>query len=142
MNGRHFLDIAPISKTDLRAMLDGLEKTAGQAATAFNTPPLDIAGLRKDWAAMRAHVKTIPALELPSADAVWNSWKALRREADAQKRSVFEMSSVMALSADRGTMIPILTNVGYQPMVYKSARADRPENENRDRASGRASRPG
>ncbi len=86
---------------NVEQLLDGLEKTAGRAATAFNTPPLDIAGLRKEWTAMRQQVKTIPALELPSADAVWNSWKALQREAEVQQRSVFEMSSLMALSAVR-----------------------------------------
>lgn len=86
---------------NVEQLLDGLEKTAGRAATTFNTPPLDIAGLRKEWTAMREQVKTIPRLELPAADAVWNSWKELKREAEVQKRPVFEMSSLMALSAVR-----------------------------------------
>src|SRR3954451_14530402 len=41
---------------NVEQMLDGLEKTAGRAAQAFNMPPLDIAGLRAEWAAMREHV--------------------------------------------------------------------------------------
>ncbi len=86
---------------NVEQMLDGLERTAGQAAQTLNMPPLDIAGLRKEWAAMRKQAKTIPGLELPSADAVWKSWKELQREAKAQQRSVFEMSSLMALSAVR-----------------------------------------
>jgi hypothetical protein len=86
---------------NVEQMLDGLEKTAGRAAQAFNMPPLDIAGLRTEWAAMRAHVKTIPGPNLPSADTVWNMWRDLQHEAAVQKRSVFEMSSLMALSAVR-----------------------------------------
>jgi hypothetical protein len=50
---------------------------------------------------MREQVKTIPAPKLPRPEAVWNSWKELQREAAAQKRSVFEVSSLMALSAVR-----------------------------------------
>ena len=86
---------------NVEQLLDGLERTAGRAASTFNTPPLDIAGLRKEWTAMREQVKTIPRLELPAADAVWNSWKELKREAERQKRPVFEVSSLMALSAVR-----------------------------------------
>jgi hypothetical protein len=82
-------------------MLDGLEKTAGHAAQAINMPPLDVAGLRAEWIAMRDKLKSIPAPSLPSADAVWNSWKELKREAEAQKRSVFELSSLMAMSSIR-----------------------------------------
>ena len=86
---------------NVEQLLNGLEKTAGRAAKTFNMPPLDIATLRKEWSNMREQMKTIPALELPSADAVWNTWKQLQREAAVQKRSVFEMSSVMALSTVR-----------------------------------------
>lgn len=86
---------------NVEQLLDGLEKTAGRAASTFNTPPLNIAGLRNEWTAMREQAKTIPRLELPAADAVWNGWKELKREAERQNRTVFEMSSLMALSAVR-----------------------------------------
>jgi hypothetical protein len=86
---------------NVEQMLDGLEKTAGRAAETFNTPPLDIAGLRAEWSAMKEQVRSIHGPNLPSADAVWNSWKELQREAAVQRRSVFEMSSLMALSAVR-----------------------------------------
>jgi len=90
-----------VSFENVEQMLDGLEKTAGRAATNLNTPPLDIATLREEWKAMREQVRTIPGVELPSPDALWRSWKELQREAAAQKRSVFEISSLMALSAVR-----------------------------------------
>jgi len=86
---------------NVEQMLDGLEKSAGHAARTFNLPPMDIAGLRTEWAAMREHVKTIPAPSLPSAELVWNSWRELKREAEAQKRPIYEVSSLMALSAVR-----------------------------------------
>ena len=90
-----------MSFDNVEQMLDGLEKTAGRAARPSTCLPLDIAGLRAEWAAMKKQVKTIHGVDLPSADAVWSSWKELQREAAAQQRSVFEMSSLMALSAVR-----------------------------------------
>src|SRR5687768_12617794 len=39
--------------TSVDQMLDGLERSAGRLAEAINTPPLDIAGLRKEWASLR-----------------------------------------------------------------------------------------
>jgi hypothetical protein len=41
-------------------LLDGLERTAGQLAETVNTPPLDVAGLREEWAKLRAEAHTIP----------------------------------------------------------------------------------
>jgi hypothetical protein len=38
---------------------------------------------------------------LPSPEEVWKSWKELQSEAKAQGRSVFEISSLMALSSVR-----------------------------------------
>ncbi|HUS08028.1 MAG TPA: hypothetical protein VMZ52_17130 [Bryobacteraceae bacterium] len=79
-------------------MLDGLEKSAGRAAEAFNTPPLDVAGLRSEWDAIRREAATIPAPNLPSAADLWNGWRELQQQAAAQGRTVFEVSSLIALS--------------------------------------------
>ncbi len=35
-------------------LLEGLEQTASQVADLCNAPPLDVAGLRREWAAFRA----------------------------------------------------------------------------------------
>src|SRR5882762_3728365 len=34
-------------------MLDGLERTSSRLAATINTPPLDVAGLRQEWEALR-----------------------------------------------------------------------------------------
>ena len=36
--------------TTVDQMLDGLERTSSRLAATINTPPLDVAGLRKEWA--------------------------------------------------------------------------------------------
>lgn len=82
-------------------LLDGLEKTAGRVAEAINTPPLDVAGLRQEWSALREEVRRMPAPRLPSPETLRRRWDELRTEAAAQQRSVFELSSLMALAAIR-----------------------------------------
>jgi hypothetical protein len=80
-------------------MLDGLEKSAGRLAEAVNTPPLDVAGLRQEWAALREEVKGMPAPALPSPDLLWRQWKELKATAAEQNRPVFQVSALMALAA-------------------------------------------
>jgi hypothetical protein len=80
-------------------MLDGLEQTAGRLAETINTPPLDVAALRREWDQIRQSAASIPPRNLPTPDTVRRSWEALETEAAAQGRSVFQLSSVMALSA-------------------------------------------
>jgi hypothetical protein len=82
-------------------LLDGLEKTSSRLAETFNTPPLDVAGLRKEWAAIRSEARALKPAELPSPKAIGDQWEALKQEADRQGRSVFETSSVMAVAAVR-----------------------------------------
>jgi hypothetical protein len=92
----------PGSNTDtVEQILDGLEKTAGRAAHACNMPPLDVAGLRKEWKEIREAAAHIPAPNLPSAESIRNGWEDLKKEAAAQERAVFELSSLLALSAVR-----------------------------------------
>ena len=80
-------------------LLDGLEQTTGQAADLFNAPPMDVAGLRKEWATFRQSIAKIPPRNLPSAELVRRHWDELKAEAVAQQRSVFQLSSIMAVSA-------------------------------------------
>lgn len=87
--------------TSVDQMLDGLEKTSARLAETFNTPPLDVPGLRRDWAAIRAEARGMKPKELPSPKAITTQWEDLRQEAARQGRSVFETSSVMAVSAVR-----------------------------------------
>jgi hypothetical protein len=80
-------------------MLDGLEGSAGQMADVVNTPPLDVATLRKDWDAMRRELSRIPPRNLPSLDSLRQLWSGIEQEAAEQKRTVFQVSSVMAIAA-------------------------------------------
>ena len=80
-------------------MLDGLERTSSRLAATINTPPLDVAGLRNEWAAIRDEVRGLPAATLPSVDTISNLWAQLKAESARQDRSIFETSSLMAISA-------------------------------------------
>jgi hypothetical protein len=82
-------------------LLDGLERTSSRLAAAINTPPLDVAGLRKEWEAIREEARGLPPASLPSRDTIGHVWTQLKAEAARQDRSIFETSSVMALSATR-----------------------------------------
>jgi len=80
-------------------MLDGLEASAGRIASTINTPPLDIKALRQEWNAIKRDLARIPPKNLPSFDTLRDLWTEIGNEARLQNRTVFEMSSVMALSA-------------------------------------------
>jgi hypothetical protein len=82
-------------------VLDGLERTAGQLATSIRFPPIDTPSLRKEWIALKEAVSTIPPLSLPSPELVRGQWEELKDTAVAQERSVFELSSLIALSTVR-----------------------------------------
>jgi hypothetical protein len=77
-------------------LLDGLERTAGRLSEAVNTPPLDVATLRAEWAELKRDAAVIP---LPPLPAVRATWEDLKREAETQGQSVFRLSSVMAVAA-------------------------------------------
>jgi hypothetical protein len=85
--------------TSVDQMLDGLERSAGRLASTFNTPPLDVASLRQEWASVRQDLARIPPKNLPSFDGVRDLWKGMKKEARTQNRTVFELSSLMAMSA-------------------------------------------
>jgi hypothetical protein len=84
---------------NVNEILDGLEETAGRATDVINTPPVDVASLRREWQAFQTSVRKIPPRHLPSPDVLWNSWTGLKAESAAQGRSVFELSALMALSS-------------------------------------------
>jgi hypothetical protein len=87
--------------TSVDQMLDGLERTSSQLASTVNTPPLDVKGLRKEWESLREQAGLLPPADLPSWDVISSVWTQLKTEAEQQDRSIFETSSVMALSAAR-----------------------------------------
>jgi hypothetical protein len=82
-------------------VLDGLERTAGQLAWTLRFPPLDIPALRKEWQAFKQAAVTIPPRSLPSAERVRSQWEELKQAAAGQHRSVFELSSLVAMATVR-----------------------------------------
>jgi hypothetical protein len=82
-------------------LLDGLERTSARLAATVNTPPLDVAGLRKEWEEIRQHARGLQAADLPSGETVRNLWTELKTESARQNSSIFETSSLMAVSAAR-----------------------------------------
>lgn len=87
---------------NLDQMLDGLERTSSRMAATMNTPPLDVAGLRKEWLAIREQARSLAPESLPSAEVVTGLWERLSAEAGRQNVSVFEASSMMAVATVRG----------------------------------------
>jgi hypothetical protein len=87
--------------TTIDQLLDGLERTSSRLASTINTPPLDVAGLREEWAALREDASRFPSASLPSRDDIRQVWAALLAVSSRQERSVFETSSLMAVSAAR-----------------------------------------
>ena len=82
-------------------LLDGLERTSSRVAETINTPPLDVAGLRHEWQAIREETRLLPPGSLPSRDTISHLWAQLKAESVRQNRSIFETSSLMAVSAVR-----------------------------------------
>src|SRR5262245_51956159 len=82
-------------------LLDGLERTSGRVAETFNTPPVDGTGLREEWRAIREEARSRTPDRLPSRDSLTGLWTQLKTESARQQKSIFETSSMLALSAIR-----------------------------------------
>ena len=80
-------------------LLSGLERSSGHLAETVNTPPLDVAGLREEWRKFVGEARQLPAPQLPSASTVTRLWQDLRATAEREQRSVFEVSSLLAIAA-------------------------------------------
>jgi len=85
--------------TTVDEMLDGLEASAGRLAATMNTPPLDVTALRQEWSGLRRDLSRIPPRQLPSLQALRDLWGEMKQEARKQNRTVFQVSSLMAMSA-------------------------------------------
>jgi hypothetical protein len=83
----------------VEGLLDGLERTSDHLATALNLPPVDIAGLRREWEQLKEDVRSIPPKNVPRMEKLEGVWGRLQRSAEEQGRSVFTVSSLMAVSA-------------------------------------------
>jgi hypothetical protein len=100
--------------TSVEQMLDGLERTSSRLASTINTPPLDVAALREEWRALREDASALQPFELagqrlardrptglPSPEEIGDVWTQMKHTAAREQRSIFETSSMMAVSAVR-----------------------------------------
>jgi hypothetical protein len=60
-------------------LLDGLERTAGRLAESVNTPPLDVASPRAEWAQLRREASRIPSVGCPSIGCTRSGTNCARR---------------------------------------------------------------
>jgi len=79
-------------------VLDGLERTSGHLANAFNLPPVNVPELRLEWERLKQEAAAIPPKNMPALSAVEGVWARLRESAAQQGRSVFAVSSMVAVS--------------------------------------------
>jgi hypothetical protein len=82
-------------------LLDGLERTSGRVAETINTPPLDVPALREEWRAIREEARSLAPERLPTGESLIALWAELKSESARQDTSIFETSSMLALSAVR-----------------------------------------
>jgi hypothetical protein len=98
-------------------LLDSLEKTSSRLVQAINVPPIDVPRLREEWREIRLQARGLKPGDLPSVKDISSRWEALKAEAARQGRSIFETSSLMAISAvralpDRALWLSSSTRVG------------------------------
>jgi hypothetical protein len=74
-------------------LLGVLERTSGDTARLIDIPPLELRGLRASLAELRTHADS-----LPSGDELGALYSALRRTAEAEDRSLLEVSSGVGLA--------------------------------------------
>jgi hypothetical protein len=87
------------SFTTMEQLLGGLERSSGQLAESVNAPPLDVAGLREEWRKFADEARKLPTPQLPSAAALTRLWQDVRATAEREQRTVFEVSSLLAVAA-------------------------------------------
>jgi hypothetical protein len=87
--------------TSVDELLEGLEKTSSRLAATVNTPPLDVDGLRKEWQAIKVDARALQPAGLPSYETVAGMWNQLKEESKQQNTTIFETSSMLAISAVR-----------------------------------------
>lgn len=80
-------------------LLDGLEKSSARLAEALNVPPLNTEGLRQEWLELKRELPKISRRNLPAPADLQRMWDELVESAAAQKKSVFTVCSLLAVSS-------------------------------------------
>jgi len=79
-------------------IVGGLEKASEHLALTLNMPPVSVPGLRSEWETLKTQLRSIPPDRVPALDRLERTWEAMRVSAQAQNRTVFALSSLMAIS--------------------------------------------
>src|SRR5665213_2988103 len=79
-------------------VLNGLEKTSSHLALTLNLPPMDVARLRLEWETLKTELRSIPPNRVPALERLERTWDELKVSAKKQDRSLFALSSLMAVS--------------------------------------------
>jgi len=82
-------------------VLGGLEKTSAHLALTLNMPPMNVPGLRLEWETLKAELKDIPPDHVPGLERLERTWENVRAAAEKQNKTVFALSSLMAISTIR-----------------------------------------
>jgi hypothetical protein len=101
----------------MEQVLGGLETTSDHVATTLNMPPMDIAGLRREWNRLKLELATIPPKSVPALARIEGIWEDLRLAAKQQGKSIFGMSSLLAVS----TVSHVPANVLWLSRAARSA---------------------
>jgi hypothetical protein len=101
----------------MEQVLEGLETTSGHLASTLNLPPMNVAGLRSEWERLKQEAQTIPPQRIPAVDAIERVWTRMQESAREQGRSVFAVSSLMAVS----TVARLPENVLWLSKAARSA---------------------
>ncbi len=80
-------------------LLDGLEKTSAHLAETLNVPPLDVESLRREWTQLKQDLPRVAKGSLPAPARLQRIWHELLDLAAEQKRSVFAVCSLLAVSS-------------------------------------------
>jgi len=101
----------------MEQVLGGLEKTSSHLALTLNMPPVDVAGLRRDWEKLKKELKGIPPSRIPAVGRLEALWSDLQTAAKEQNRTVLTMSSLMAVS----TLAHVPANLLWLSKAARSA---------------------
>jgi len=83
----------------MEQILGGLERTSEHLATTLNMPPVNVTDLRKEWDTLTESLRSIPPDHIPALKRLEATWDELRKTAEEQDRSVFALSSLLAISS-------------------------------------------
>ena len=101
----------------MEQVLSGLERTSDHMAVTLNMPPVDSAGLRREWERLKGELARIPPRKVAKLERIEGVWQNLQRTAREQGKTVFGMSSLLAVS----TVAHVPANVRWLSRAARSA---------------------